>query len=283
MKSIEAQAKTVEEAIASGLNELKATISDVTIDIIEEGSKGLFGLFGSKQAKVRITLKEDSLGDDFMAELSAPAKKNQEAVKPAQREKVKEKSSKKEESVKAVQTEKGEAKALREPKPVTPATPHDRETDLGKVQDFLGQLTRLMGVAVEVHVKNDENGNVLANMEGDSLGILIGRRGETLDALQYLTSLYINKGKEGYTRVTLDTENYRAKREEALTRLANRMASRAIKTGRRVNLEPMNPYERRIIHSALQSNNQVDTHSEGDEPNRHLVITLKKGTSKEQA
>ena len=109
-----------------------------------------------------------------------------------------------------------------------------------------------------------------------TLGILIGRRGETLDALQYLTSLKVNRGQEGYTRVTLDTENYRAKREEALARLANRMANRAIKTGRKVSLEPMNPYERRILHSALQSNDQVDTHSEGEEPNRHVVITLRK-------
>lgn len=109
-----------------------------------------------------------------------------------------------------------------------------------------------MGVEVDVAVGTDKDGNVYANMTGDTLGILIGRRGETLDALQYLTSLKVNRGQEGYTRVTLDTENYRAKREEALARLANRMANRAIKTGRKVSLEPMNPYERRILHSALQ-------------------------------
>ena len=114
------------------------------------------------------------------------------------------------------------------------------------------------------------------DMFGDTLGILIGRRGETLDALQYLTSLYVNKGGEDYIRVTLDTENYRAKREEALRRLANRMANRAIKTGRKVVMEPMNPYERRILHGAhLQQNDAVTTHSEGEEPNRHVVITLK--------
>lgn len=113
-------------------------------------------------------------------------------------------------------------------------------------------------------------------MTGDTLGILIGRRGETLDALQYLTSLRINKGQDHYTRVTLDTENYRAKREDTLIRLANRMANRAVKTGRKVSLEPMNPYERRVIHSALQPNELVDTHSEGEEPKRHIVITLRK-------
>lgn len=146
----------------------------------------------------------------------------------------------------------------------------------GKARDFLADLTKLMGVEVEIAVGNDAEGNVFISMSGDTLGILIGRRGETLDALQYLTSLHVNKGQEGYTRVTLDTENYRAKREDTLIRLANRMANRAVKTGRKVSIEPMNPYERRIIHSALQSNQAVDTHSEGDEPNRHVVITLRK-------
>ena len=146
----------------------------------------------------------------------------------------------------------------------------------GKAQSFLKELTHLMGVDVEVAVGLDEEGNVFVKMTGDTLGILIGRRGETLDALQYLTSLKVNRGQEGYTRVTLDTENYRAKREDTLVRLANRMANRAVKTGRKVSLEPMNPYERRIIHSALQANEAVDTHSEGDEPNRHVVITLRK-------
>ena len=122
----------------------------------------------------------------------------------------------------------------------------------------------------------DAEGNVYGFMQGDTLGILIGRRGETLDALQYLTSLKVNRGRDSYTRVTLDTENYRAKREDTLIRLANRMANRALRTGRKVSLEPMNPYERRIIHFALQQNEGVTTHSEGDEPNRHVVITHKK-------
>ncbi|MBO4368082.1 MAG: KH domain-containing protein, partial [Clostridia bacterium] len=110
---------------------------------------------------------------------------------------------------------------------------------------------------------------------GDALGVLIGRRGETLDALQYLTSLYVNKDREGYLRVSLDSESYRAKREESLRRLAVRMAQRARKNGRRVVLEPMNPYERRILHSALQNNPYVETHSEGEDPYRRVIITLK--------
>ena len=164
-------------------------------------------------------------------------------------------------------------------KPVVTMLENDQVTPdsaAGKAQAFLKELTHLMGVEVDVAVGNDAEGNVFVKMTGDTLGILIGRRGETLDALQYLTSLKINRGQESYTRVTLDTENYRAKREDTLVRLANRMANRAVKTGRKVSLEPMNPYERRIIHSALQSNEAVDTHSEGEEPNRHVVITLRK-------
>ena len=164
-------------------------------------------------------------------------------------------------------------------KPVVTMIPDEEvvaDSAAGKAQAFLKELTHLMGVDVEVAVGTDEEKNVFVQMTGDTLGILIGRRGETLDALQYLTSLKVNRGQDDYTRVTLDTENYRAKREDTLIRLANRMANRAVKTGRKVSLEPMNPYERRIIHSALQGNDAVDTHSEGEEPNRHVVITLRK-------
>ena len=114
-------------------------------------------------------------------------------------------------------------------------------------------VTDRMGVKVDVYVDDSKADNLSIHMIGDTLGILIGRRGETLDALQYLTSLQVNKGREGYIRVTLDTENYRAKREDSLRRLAQRMANRAVKTGRKVVLEPMNPYERRVLHTALQN------------------------------
>ena len=156
-----------------------------------------------------------------------------------------------------------------------PAEQADRATAAGRAQEFLQQLTELMGVHVSVAVATDEEGNVRVNMEGDTLGILIGRRGETLDALQYLTSLNVNRDREEYLRVSLDTENYRAKREEALRKLAVRMANRAKKSGRRVALEPMNPNERRILHSALQNDPEVTTHSEGEEPYRRVIITLK--------
>ena len=329
MKSYESSAKTIEEAISAGLEKLGASISDVTIDVLEEGSKGLFGLFGSRQAKVRLTLKEEEV--DPLAGLTDEPKakpaSQREKVQPKQEAKVdapkpeakpipkavpaqeskpepKQEAPKAEtvkakpapkqdkpkakpaprqdkgaeaENPKANPAPKAPVQPLKNPEvPMIPADAVEADSAPGRALAFLKELTHLMGVEVDVAVGTDKDGNVYANMTGDTLGILIGRRGETLDALQYLTSLKVNRGQEGYTRVTLDTENYRAKREEALARLANRMANRAIKTGRKVSLEPMNPYERRILHSALQSNDQVDTHSEGEEPNRHVVITLRK-------
>jgi spoIIIJ-associated protein len=147
---------------------------------------------------------------------------------------------------------------------------------MGTVQRYLMGLTAKMGADVRVYVTEDEEHHITAKMVGDTLGILIGRRGETLDAIQYLCSLAVNRGRDEYIRITLDTENYRARREEALKRLAYRLATRAVKLGRRVALEPMNPYERRIMHSALQSFEGVTTHSEGEEPNRHVVISIKR-------
>ncbi len=300
MKVHEVTGRTTEEAISQGLQELGVSISDVTVDIIEEGSKGLFGLFGSRPAKVRLTMKDDENETDTVRAILEGTLKEEPAPKPKKesRKKAEKPAAEKQEAApekaeakpeKAEKTEKAdkpakarkprekkekEEKAPAEAKEIVPAEQADRATAAGKAQEFLQDLTKLMGLNVSVAVATDEEGNVRVNMEGDTLGILIGRRGETLDALQYLTSLQVNKGQNTYTRVTLDTEGYRAKREEALVRLANRMANRAQKTGR-VSLEPMNPYERRILHSALQDHPAVTTHSEGEEPNRHVVITLK--------
>ena len=164
-----------------------------------------------------------------------------------------------------------------EPLPEEPfeETPFEQLSETGKAAHaFLGGLTEKMGVPVAIRV-TEEPDHLSIAMMGDTLGILIGRRGDTLDALQYLTSLTVNRGREDYIRVSLDTENYRAKREEALRKLALRMANRVRKSGRRVALEPMNPYERRILHSALQAEPDVTTHSEGEEPYRRVIITLK--------
>ena len=289
MKSIESSAKTMEEAVTQGLERLGASLGDVSIDIIDEGSKGLFGLIGGKPARVRLTVKDGADVSDLLSSLTL----NEEDAKVSKRkgflgrsqdsdkDEVA-KTTKKAKAEKPVKQTEAAPKADKTPKqPMTQIQPignvvlMDPQTPAGKAQQFLMEVTRLMGVDVSVAALVDSEGNVRVDMHGDTLGILIGRRGETLDALQYLTSLNVNRGKEEYTRVTIDTENYRAKREEALTRLANRMANRAVKTGRKVVMEPMNPYERRILHSALQQNDAVATHSEGDEPNRHVVITLK--------
>ena len=364
MRSQEFTGKTTQEAIDAGLAALGVTIADVHVDVIQEGAKGLFGLFGSKPACVRLTVMEDEKEDDhglndLLSSFSlneprkkpaqkpaAPkAEKKPEAKKPAEKptEKPVEKKAEpkaeakteakaevkaearteeapKAESVKAeakaeAKAEvKAEARAEAAPKqpraprekkprapkgdkpakaekqaepreyaPMVPAkafTPTEppvlyaEDTPAGRAQRFLMDVTSLMNVKVDVYVDDTAEDGLYIHMIGDTLGILIGRRGETLDALQYLTSLQVNKGREGYIRVTLDTENYRAKREDSLRRLAQRMANRAQKTGRKVVLEPMNPYERRVLHTALQNHPAVTTHSEGEEPNRRVVIML---------
>ena len=319
MSAYESTGKTVEEAVSEGLKKLGLSIGEVQVDILEEGSKGLFGLFGSKTARVRLTVKEEERSEtvfadslsSYDAERRAPKKaekpaepakavpqaprevpqapKAERAPKPdkpqkparlkmdsAEQAPKAERGSKPERIEKPARAPKAEKPALsRMPsEPAVPAEQRDPQSDEGKVQAFLQELTRLMGLEISVHVHTDEEGNIRVSMQGDTLGILIGRRGETLDALQYLTSLHINRGRQEYTRVTLDSEGYRAKREDALVRLANRMANRAQRTGRKVSLEPMNPYERRILHSALQGHEGISTHSEGEEPNRHVVITV---------
>ena len=253
MRSVESSAKTMEEAVTQGLEKLGVSFADVKIDILDEGSKGFLGILGGKP----VVVQEKAAQPAKAPKAEKPAKPAKSEKAPAERKQAAPKAEKPASAPEAAQP------------------PADAEAPEGRAFTFLTDVTRLMGVEVTINARRDEEGNVRVDMFGDTLGILIGRRGETLDALQYLTSLYVNKGSEDYIRVTLDTENYRAKREEALRRLANRMANRAVKTGRKVVMEPMNPYERRILHSALQQNDAVTTHSEGEEPNRHVVITLK--------
>ena len=151
------------------------------------------------------------------------------------------------------------------------------ETIDDKATDFLKDVFGAMGLSVDVDVKmNDEEKEMEINLSGDEMGILIGKRGQTLDSLQYLVSLVVNKESEDYLRVKLDTENYRERRKETLETLAKNIAYKVKRTRRSVSLEPMNPYERRIIHSALQNDKYVFTRSEGEEPFRHVVIALKR-------
>ncbi len=152
-----------------------------------------------------------------------------------------------------------------------------RSSRLDEAVQFLEDILSKMNVDVDIDKFEDED-SIQLKITGKDSGIIIGRRGETLDALQYLTSLVVNKQSDDYKRVILDIENYRQKREDTLVKLAERLAERVIKYRKSVTLEPMNPYERRIIHSTLQTNNMVDTHSIGEEPNRKVVITLKQGS-----
>lgn len=144
-------------------------------------------------------------------------------------------------------------------------------------KDFLTDVFRCMNIAAVIDVKYDNVDNTVdIELSGEDMGVLIGKRGQTLDSLQYLTSLVVNKGSENYIRVKVDTENYRHRRKETLENLAKNISYKVKRTKRPVSLEPMNPYERRIIHSALQNDKYVTTHSEGDEPYRRVVVTLKR-------
>lgn len=298
MKSYEYTGKTVEEAIQSGLADLRLTREEADIRVIEEGSKGLFGLFGSRLAKIAISVNDNSeMKAEIKALFEGSLTENEKKEEPKQEKKQEKKQEVKRESkAPAKSQESAPAKPERQPKqkkqqseeaPVQKARQikiieapelklSENATKQERAESFLKALSELMGIEVEIQLTSDAEGNIRASISGDSQGVLIGKRGETLDSIQYLASLFMNRGSEEFTRLTVDCEGYRQKREEALVRLAKRMANRARKTGRRVSLEPMNPYERRILHSALQEEEGISTHSEGEEPNRRVVISLQK-------
>lgn len=267
MSYIEVTGKTEEEAVRKALTQLGLERDDVSLEILERAKSGFLGIGGSP-ARIRVTYGTDE-PEEKKAEPTKKVEKKPElkaeVKKPEVRPEPKKQESKKPET-------KPVEKAP-EQKPVAAGTCDDDNTR--RIREFLEGLLQHMNSPAQVNVALEEKGRYQVTLEGEKLGQLIGRRGETLDALQYLTSLQVNKGREGYIRVTLDTENYRAKREDSLRRLAQRMANRAVKTGRKVVLEPMNPYERRVLHTALQNHPAVTTHSEGEEPNRRVVIMLK--------
>lgn len=257
--SIRVSAKTVDDAITEALIQLGVTSDRLEYEVIEKGSAGFLGI-GMKQAVIEARRKPE------------PA----EEVKPEPVE-VKVPEATEAPAAETVQTKQEEVVAKEEPvkKKVTELAEVSEEA-IKAVESFLKDTLKAMDMDVEIVSEVDAEGALSVEMKGSNMGILIGKRGQTLDALQYLANRVANKHQEGYVRVKLDTENYRARREETLKHLAKNIAFKVKRTRRAVSLEPMNPNERRIIHAALQSDPHVTTHSEGEEPYRKVVVTLKR-------
>lgn len=297
MEFREFSAKTVDEAITKASLEYETSSENLEIQVISEGKTGFLG-FGSKPAIIKAAKKEitDTLPEEPAPEPAAEKKaerkeakperqkapRREEAKKEARKEPKKENTrkeeSKKEVSKKEALQEKQEVKAQQPAEEKKAVVRSDEEIAAIKAdaEKFLNGVFHAMGLEVEIKMEyKAEEGNLDIEFTGSDMGILIGKRGQTLDSLQYLVSLVVNKGRQGYIRVKLDTEDYRKRRKETLENLAKSIAYKVRKTRKPVSLEPMNPYERRIIHSALQGNRYVETYSEGNEPYRHVVVKLK--------
>lgn len=311
---IQFSAKTKSEAITKACIELGVSSDQLEIQVISEGSNGFFGI-GSKPAVIKVrkiepVSEEEEMKeivetvklDSFKEETPVQEEKKTEVIKPVKKE-IKEPKAVSEKPrqpkpVKERAAKEKQPREFREPKekqvrektakpvkPVKPAKPVEILTDPEEIKEvenrakvFLRDVFASMNLG-EVEITSEYNttdGSLEVDFEGEDMGILIGKRGQTLDSLQYLTSLVVNKGKSNYIRVKLDTEDYRKRRKETLENLARGIAYKVRKTRKPVILEPMNPYERRIIHSALQGNKFVETVSEGEEPYRHVVVKLKR-------
>ena len=272
--SIRVSAKTVDDAITEALIQLGVTSDRLEYEVIEKGSAGFLGI-GMKQAVIEARRKpepkEEKVEEPVVEEPVRVEPKKVEAVQPQKAAAEK----KADEPQKAAFEKAVEKEAKEEVKKETKLVEVQPQT-IKAVEDFLKNTMKAMDMEVELKTEIDQDGALCVDMSGEHMGILIGKRGQTLDSLQYLANRVANKHQEGYVRVKLDTENYRARREETLRHLAKNIAHKVKRTRRPVALEPMNPYERRIIHSALQSDPYVMTHSEGEEPFRKVVITLKK-------
>ena len=306
-------AKTKNEAITKACIELGVTSDQLDIQVISEGSSGFFGI-GSKPAIIKARKVEDHSEEKELEEIvasvkldafkdepkqeqkkSSPKPETKAPVKASDKPEVKAEASREEKTARPVREKQPKErvyreKPVREPKPakekpVRVSKPIEIITDPAEIKEieerasvFLHDVFASMDLGeVQITSKyNTTDGCLEVDFEGQDMGILIGKRGQTLDSLQYLTSLVVNKGKSDYIRVKLDTEDYRRRRKETLENLARGIAYKVKKTRKPVVLEPMNPYERRIIHSALQGNKFVETVSEGEEPYRHVVVKLKR-------
>ena len=261
MDYIQVSAKTVEDAVLEAAMKLATTRDHLEYEVIEKGSAGFLG-FGAKNA----VIKARALSDEEIekSEKAAPSVEVKEVKKEIKKEIKKEVV--KPEPVKVEKTVKVE-------EPVKKVVVPGKEIS---AEDFLKDVFKVMDMVVDIKVtENKEEKTMDIELSGDEMGVLIGKRGQTLDSLQYLVSLVVNKYSDEYIRVKLDTENYRERRKETLENLARNIAYKVKRTRKAVSLEPMNPYERRVIHSALQNDRYVTTHSEGEEPYRRVVVTLK--------
>lgn len=247
LKFIDTTGRNEEEAIAAALAQLKLDRDDVSVEVLERAKSGFLGI-GSTPAKVRVTYEAP---DEEIIEEVVPV------VEPV---------------AAPVVEEEVPAPAVEVEVPAAPVGDEKAE----RIAAFLTGLMAHMGVKAVPHVERNEEGTYCVNLEGENLGAIIGRRGETLDAIQQLTSYSINRGASRRVRIQVDAENYRAKREESLVRLANRVADKVVKYRRNVTLEPMNAYERHVIHTALQDYPGVTTYSTGTEPNRRTVVAYEK-------
>ena len=291
---LEFSAKTVDEAITKALLELGISSDRLEYEVKEKGSTGILGIF-TKPAVIRV-VKPSQDEDDFLLNDSEKEEKKEETpVRPAvsktsepapkkaqaKKETPVKKEVKKEAPVKKEQPEKEPVEKPVSPEKEenpseTPASNIDPASLMAKVEDFLSGMFKAMQMEVTIDTDFDrEEKTVLVNLSGDDMGVLIGKRGQTLDSIQYLCSLVVNKGEDEYIRVKVDTENYRERRKETLETLARNISYKVKRTKRPVSLEPMNPYERRVIHAALQNDKYVVTRSEGVEPYRHIVISPK--------
>ena len=268
LRKIEKSAKNINDALALAAEELGVTPEELSYEVTREVGKGLMKfLVGSEVDIVAWVTKEAEAEEAKNQKKAAPKKES----KPVKEEK------KAEAPAEKAETPKPEKKPERENRA-------DFVISKESVDDakwFLSETLKRIGLEASISVKLDGN-TIYLDVSGEKMGLLIGKRGDTLDAVQYLTSLYVNKGKGQYIKVTVDTENYRSKREETLFRLAKGLQRRVIKDKEDITLEPMSPNERRIIHSTLQHDKRIKTYSIGDEPNRRLVVSYAKSDKNDE-
>lgn len=268
MDYIEVSGKNVDEALTNALIKLETTSDKVEYEVIEKGSAGFLGM-GRKLAVIKVRKKEDKLVE---ANVKAKETETQKvADSSVSYEPVKA------EPVKSVDNNEIKDDSHEQPKKTSKyTTVMPNEEVERRITTFLGDMFKAMNLEVKIDVKFDDPDCVNVELSGPNMGVLIGKRGQTLDSIQYLTSLVVNKGKDKYVRIKVDTEDYRNRRKETLESLAKNIAYKVKRSRKPVSLEPMNPYERRIIHSTLQNDKFVSTRSEGEEPFRHVVVYLDK-------